>query len=60
MDGAQDVIDELPVEEIRRRLDRALLEQGVELNKRGVAPRITLRDTSPPAAYVPEASETDE
>jgi small conductance mechanosensitive channel len=26
--------------EIRRRLNRALLEQGVELNKRGVAPRV--------------------
>ncbi len=49
--------------EIRRRLNRALLDEGVELNKRGVAPRVARGGTTPsatPPAYVPDPSETDE
>jgi len=47
--------------EVRRRLNRAFLEQGIELNKRGVAPRVARRGptpTTPP--YVHDASETDD
>ncbi len=47
--------------EIRRRLNRALLEQGVELNKRGVAPRVARGERPQPAPeYVPEPQETDQ
>jgi small-conductance mechanosensitive channel len=45
--------------EIRRRLNRALLEQGVELNKRGVAPRVA-RGDRPAPPYVPDPNETDQ
>lgn len=45
--------------EIRRRLNRALLEQGVELNKRGVAPRVARAGGISPPPYVPDAREAD-
>jgi small-conductance mechanosensitive channel len=45
--------------EVRRRLNRALLEQGIELNKRGVAPRLA-RSAQPTPTYVPDTSETDD
>lgn len=39
---------------VRLRLNRAMLEEGIELNKRGVAPRIVRdRDGAPPP-YVPD------
>jgi small conductance mechanosensitive channel len=44
--------------EARRRLNRAFLEEGVELNKRGIAPRIPRGAEAPP--YVPEPEETDQ
>ncbi|MEX1335119.1 MAG: mechanosensitive ion channel family protein [Candidatus Limnocylindrales bacterium] len=37
---------------IRRRLNRALLEEGIELNKRGVAPRIARDGGGSPPPYV--------
>lgn len=42
--------------EIRKRLNRAFLEQGIELNKRGVAPRVTRagRQSAPPYVAEPE------
>ncbi|MEA2025866.1 MAG: mechanosensitive ion channel family protein [Chloroflexota bacterium] len=40
--------------EIRRRLNRAFLEQGLELNKRGVAPRVARSGGQPTPPYVPE------
>jgi moderate conductance mechanosensitive channel len=47
--------------EIRRRLNRALLQQGIELNKRGVAPRVARGgNPQPTPPYVPETHETDE
>ena len=38
---------------------RALLEQDIELNKRGVAPRVA-RGGGQATAYVPDPSETDD
>jgi small conductance mechanosensitive channel len=43
--------------EIRRRLNRAFLEQGVELNKRGVAPRVARVGGQPRPPYVPESDD---
>ena len=40
--------------EIRRRLNRAFLEEGIELNKRGVAPRIPRAGGGEAPPYVPE------
>jgi moderate conductance mechanosensitive channel len=40
--------------EIRKRLNRALLEEGIELNKRGVAPRVSRAPGSETPLYVPE------
>jgi moderate conductance mechanosensitive channel len=40
--------------EIRKRLNRALLEEGIELNKRGVAPRVSRAPGSEAPLYVPE------
>ena len=45
--------------EIRRRLNRELLREGVELNKRGVAPRVA-RGHQPYPDYVPQPDETDD
>ena len=45
--------------EVRRRLNRALFEQGVELNKRGVAPRVARSGGQPTPPYVPDPDETD-
>ena len=39
--------------EIRRRLNQALLEAGIELNKRGVAPRVVRSGGQPSPPYVP-------
>jgi small conductance mechanosensitive channel len=44
---------------IRRRLNQGMLEQGIELNKRGVAPRVA-RGGGQATAYVPDPSETDD
>ena len=44
---------------IRRRLNQGMLEQGIELNKRGVAPRVA-RGGGVAAPYVPDPSETDD
>jgi hypothetical protein len=43
--------------EARRRLNRALLEQGIELNKRGVAPRVARSGSQPAPPYVPDADD---
>ncbi len=40
--------------EIRRRLNRAFLEGGIELNKRGVAPRVARSGGQPTPPYVAE------
>lgn len=40
--------------EIRKRLNRAFLEEGIELNKRGVAPRVGRAPGSEAPLYVPE------
>ena len=40
--------------EIRKRLNRAFLEEGIELNKRGVAPRVSRASGSDAPLYVPE------
>lgn len=40
--------------EIRKRLNRAFLEEGIELNKRGVAPRVNRAPGSEAPLYVPE------
>jgi small conductance mechanosensitive channel len=45
---------------IRRRLNRALLEQDIELNKRGVAPRVARGAGGASPTYVPDPSETDD
>ena len=46
---------------IRLRLNHALLEHGIELNKRGVAPRVARAGAapSPTPAYVPDPADTD-
>jgi moderate conductance mechanosensitive channel len=40
--------------ETRKRLNRAFVEEGIELNKRGVAPRLSRAPGSEPPPYVPE------
>jgi small-conductance mechanosensitive channel len=40
--------------EIRKRLNRALLDEGIELNKRGVAPRFARAGSQQAAPYVPD------
>jgi small conductance mechanosensitive channel len=44
---------------IRRRLNQGMLEQGIELNKRGVAPRVA-RGGGEATPYVPDPGETDD
>jgi len=43
--------------EIRKRLNRAFLEHGIELNKRGVAPRVSRAPGSEALPWVPEPGE---
>ena len=43
--------------EVRRRLNRAFLKQGIELNKRGVAPRLARGGSQPAPPYLAEADD---
>ena len=40
--------------EVRKRLNRAFLDEGIELNKRGVAPRVARAGGQTPPPYVPD------
>jgi len=46
--------------EIRLRLNRVFLEEGIELNKRGVAPRVARSGGHAAPAYVPEPEDGEE
>jgi small-conductance mechanosensitive channel len=46
--------------ELRMRLNRAFLEEGIELNKRGVAPRVARGGGHAAPAYVPEPEDGEE
>jgi small-conductance mechanosensitive channel len=46
--------------ELRMRLNRAFLEEGIELNKRGVAPRLARSGGHAAPPYVPEPEDGDE
>ena len=45
---------------IRLRLNEGMLEQGIELNKRGVVPRVARGTGQAPPPYVPDQSETND